>query len=306
MGGGGQQQTQNTKTEPWEAQQPYLREGFSEAERLYNQGPAEYYPGQTYTDMSAARQAALAGTSGLATGGNPLATNAANYASNTLGGQGDNPYAGILDSGISGMQQTANGAFLNNNPYLDDIYGASADKLKDEWSTNIMPGIASQFGQTNGAGTTMHSELVSRSGGELSDSLGQLRANIYGGNYQQERGRQTDAQQGLAGIGQGLYGTGVQERLNLAGQSGQLRDNQYGDFDKLGQVGEQYEGQQGKVLEDDMNRWNYLQGAPMAALQDFMSMITGNYGSTSTTSSRSKGSPLSSILGAGMTAASMF
>ena len=76
--------------------------------------------------------------------------------------------------------------------------------------------------------------------------------------------------------------------------------------DNLFEIGSAFEAQEGKVLEDDMNRWNYLQGAPMAALQDFMSMITGNYGSTSTSSSRQKGSPLNTILGAGMTAASMF
>jgi hypothetical protein len=304
--GGGSSQQQTSKTEPWSQQQPYLTKGFSEAENIYDQGPSEYFPGQTYTDMSPFRQAGLQGTAGIAQGGNPLVNNASNYAANTLGGQSDNPYSGILNSGVQGMQATAGGQFLNNNPFLDDVYNSAADKAVDEWSSTIMPGIASQFGNSGGAGTTMHSELASRAGGELSDSLAQLKSSIYGGNYQQERDRQTQAQSGLSNLGANLYGTGVNERLNLTSQAPGLREAQYGDAAKLQEVGSQYETQQGKEIEDQINRYNYNQNAPLAALQDYMAMITGNYGSTSTSRTSNSGNPLNSLLGAGVTAASMF
>lgn len=304
--GGGSQQTQTSKTEPWSVQQPYLEKGFSEAGQIYDQGPSEYFPGQTYTDMSPFRQAGLQGTANIAQSGNPLVNNASNYAANTLGGQGDNPYSDILNSGVQGMQATAGGQFLNNNPFLDDVYNSAADKAVDEWSTTIMPGIAAQFGNSGGAGTTMHSELAGRAGGELSDSLAQLKSSIYGGNYQQERDRQTQAQSGLSNLGANLYGTGVNERLNLTSQAPGLREAQYGDASKLQDVGKSFEEQQGKVLEDQINRYNYEQGAPLAALQDYMAMITGNYGSTSTSRTSSSGDPLSTVIGAGLTAASMF
>lgn len=306
MGGGGQQQTQTTKSEPWSAQQPYLKQGFSEADKLYEGGPQQFYPGQTYTDMSGFREAGLFGTAGQALGGNPLATNAANYASNTLGGNSDNPWASLMGPGAQGMMDTAQGQYLTNNPYLDDIYGSAADKATDEWSSTIMPGIASQFGKSGGAGTTMHSEMATRAGGELSDTLGQLKSSIYGNNYQQERDRQTQAQGNLSNLGANLYGTGVNERTNLANMSGQLRDNQFADYDRLGQVGEAFEGQQGKEIEDQINRWNFNQNAPYAALQDYMSMITGNYGSTSTTRGQGQsGSGLQTALGIGSIIAGM-
>jgi hypothetical protein len=307
MGGGGQSQNSTTKTEPWEGQQPYLTQGFEEADRIYQQGPQEYYPGQTYTNMSPFRQAGLFGAAGLAGQGNDVANNAAGYAANTLGGNSDNPWGGLLGTGASGMANTANGANLMGNPFLDQTYDQAAGKLTDNWSTNIMPGIAAQFGQSGGAGTTMHSELATRAGGELGDSLASLGNQIYGGNYQQERDRQVNAQGNLANLGANLYGTGVNERMNLANNAGAIRDAQFGDYDRLGDIGKSFEEQQGKVLEDDINRWNFMQNRDLANLQDYMAMVTGNYGSTSTSrTSGGGGSGLNSALGAAGLMASLF
>jgi hypothetical protein len=46
-GGGGTTQTVQ-KADPWVGQQPYLTDIFGEAQRLYRQGPMQFYPGQTY------------------------------------------------------------------------------------------------------------------------------------------------------------------------------------------------------------------------------------------------------------------
>ena len=47
MCGGGGTQVSTSTTEPWEEQIPYLTSGFKEAQRLYNRGAPEYYPGET-------------------------------------------------------------------------------------------------------------------------------------------------------------------------------------------------------------------------------------------------------------------
>jgi hypothetical protein len=49
MGGGGSQ-TQTTKSEPWEAQQPYLRDIYTQAQNQFNRGPLQFFPNQTYAD----------------------------------------------------------------------------------------------------------------------------------------------------------------------------------------------------------------------------------------------------------------
>lgn len=265
MGSSGQSQSSTTKTEPWSAQQPYLQHGFSEAERIYSQGPAQYYPGQTYTDMSAPTQAGLANQVATASDGNPLVSSAAGNVTNTISGQYLNP---------------------SSNPYLSGTFDAAADKLTENYSQNVLPGIAAQFGSQGAAGSTMHELAVGQSAGEYQDSLRGLASDIYGGNYQQERNRQ----------------------LQAAGMAPTLREAQYGDAQQLQKAGAAYEAQAGKVLEDDINRWNYTQNADQAALQDYMSMITGNYGSTSTSrsSASSGGSPVATALGAAATAASGF
>lgn len=306
-GGGGGNTTTKNVSEPWAEQKPYLQAGFEEAGKIYNQGPSQYYPGQTYSDMSDPTLAGLEKQTQLASGPNPLIGNASSYVNKTLTGQGDNPWDGILSSGVEGMQKTANGDMLTNNPYLDQVYGAASSKVKQDFSDKVIPGIAAGLGTSGMAGSTTGDLLGAQAGGELTDSLAGLAANIYGGNYQAERDRQTQAQQGLTSAGQGLYGTNVNERLAALGQAPGIREAQFGDAGKLQEAGKAYEGQSDKVREDDINRFNYGQNADTAALQDYLSMISGNYGSTSTSrTSGGGGSGLSTGLGAAASILSLF
>lgn len=47
MSGGSGSQTQTSKSEPWEAQSPYLKDIFQQAQNLT---PQQFYTGQTYAD----------------------------------------------------------------------------------------------------------------------------------------------------------------------------------------------------------------------------------------------------------------
>jgi len=49
-GGGGTNTVQ--KADPWVGQQPYLTDIYGESQRLYNQGPMQFFPGQTYASPS--------------------------------------------------------------------------------------------------------------------------------------------------------------------------------------------------------------------------------------------------------------
>ena len=49
-GGGGTNTVQ--KADPWVGQQPYLTDIYGEASRLYDQGPMQFFPGQTYASPS--------------------------------------------------------------------------------------------------------------------------------------------------------------------------------------------------------------------------------------------------------------
>lgn len=306
MGVGGGSQSSTTKSEPWSAQQPYLKQGFEEAQNIYEQGPAQYYPGQTYVDMSDPTKAGLESTVNTATAGSPITANASNYTANVLGGGSDNPYAALLNPGTSQLSKSAGGDFLTNNPYLDQTYNAAAGRVTDSFNNTVLPGIAAQFGMSGGAGDALHGLALSDAGGKLTNSLGDLAANIYGGAYENERGRQDQAASTLAGLGSNLYGTGVNERLSALGLSPTIRGAEYGDAGKLLEAGKGYEDQANKVLQDDISRFNYNQNADLASLQDYLALISGNYGATSTTRGSSSGSPISTALGGAATLASMF
>lgn len=303
MGSSKTKSTQVTDMGPWQPQQDYLKQGFSEAQSLYNDGPAAYYPGQTYTNMDPNTQAGLQAQIGIANDGNPVVNNAAGYVANTLGGYSDNPYAPLLTTGARGMAQTASGAYLNSNPYLDATYSSAANRLKTDFSESVMPELAAQFGSGGMAGSTAHELMAGKAGSGLMSSLSDLAANIYGSNYQSERDRQVAAQQGLTTAGTSLYGTGVGERVSAAQMAPDIRTAQYGDAAKLQEAGAAYTDQANKALEADINRWNYEQNKDQAALQDYMSMISGNYGQsgTTTTTSKTSGNPVATVLG-GVTA----
>ena len=49
-GGGGTNTVQ--KADPWVGQQPYLTDIYGESQRLYQQGPMQFFPGQTYASPS--------------------------------------------------------------------------------------------------------------------------------------------------------------------------------------------------------------------------------------------------------------
>lgn len=307
MSQGGGSQTTTQTSEPWSEQKPYLEKGFEEAGNIYDQGPAQYYPGQTYVDMSDPTQAGLQGQVNQAQAGAPTTGAATNYATSTLSGAGDNPYAPLLGAGASGMMDTASGAFLNNNPHLDTAFNQAAGRMGEQFSDVVMPNIAAQFGNAGGAGSELHKELAAKAGGQFGDSLAALGSNIYGGDYARERDRMTGAQHGLTSTGANLYGTGVGERMNLAGMAPQLDQAGYLPFDKMREAGKEYEGFGERVLEDDINRFNYGQNADLSSLQDYMSLISGNYGGTSVSrASGGGGSPLATGLGTAATLASMF
>lgn len=255
MGGGGQSQNSTTTTEPWKGQQPYLTKGFEEAGRLYKEGPAEYFPGSTFVPMSGQTQQGLWGTEYLAGQQGDINDNAAAYGQNVLKGNYLNPAT---------------------NPYLQQTYDAAAGRLNEDFSENTLPSIASMFGTSGGVGNSSLALAAGDAGGDLTRSKADLAANIYGNNFQQERGRQQD----------------------IAGMAGKLREGQYYDQNKLLETGKAYEDFGARQLEDSINRWNYQQNAPMAHLQDYLALISGNYGSTSTTRQSAKGgSPLATGLG---------
>lgn len=104
------------------------------------------------------------------------------------------------------FRDTAQGGFLNANPYLDATYDTAAQKVTDTFNKSVMPSINSTFSGAGRFGSNAQREAIGGATGKLGESLSGLANQIYGGNYQSERDRMLGATSGLAGVTQAGIG----------------------------------------------------------------------------------------------------
>lgn len=135
-----------------------------------------------------------------------------NYA-NALQGFGGNAFQTILD--------TASGANLHGNPYLDATYADAAKGVTEGFNNNVLPNIAAQFGGAGRTGGGLHHGAVGQAAGGLTDSLSQMANSMYGANYANERQNQLGAASGLMD----LFNTGSAESLQRLGLAGDMFGN---------------------------------------------------------------------------------
>lgn len=261
MAGGGKQsgtQTTTQKTEPWEGQQPYLKDVFSQAQQQYQSSNPSYYPGST-----------LAGQSAATLGGQQSALSAA--------GNGQ----GLINNATGVANATLRGDYLSpdSNPFLKATFDKAAGDVARVYQTATAPGTdatAIAAGRYNPAGALGFArESNART---LGDNLNNLATNIYGGNYQAERGRQ-DAAMSNAGT---LYSNTLmpsQTQMAVGGMQDQRAQD---------------------VLNENIQRFNYEQSLPSAKLAQYQQMIQGNYGGTSTTQTPIYSNPFGQVLGTGL------
>jgi hypothetical protein len=343
MAGSSGQQTTTTRSDPWSGQQPYLQDIMGQGQQLYNAGVgSEYFPGSTVVPFSPDTQAGMSGIRNTATQPAFGAEQGQGLLSQIMGG-GQQNRNDVLNSAASGemvnpvtqqlqgaagqnttagvdtLQQTASGGMLGSNPHLDAMFNRAAGKVAD--TTNAQFSLGGRYG--SGAHT-----------GALADSLGGLASNIYGQNYESERGRQLGAAGQLGAFQQGDLSRqgGLLSQLGAFGESGMNRRlgaasdiNSYGlaqgqqglgalgmlpglreygqsgarDLMGLGQI---QEGQGRAELQDLMDRWNFSQQNPWDQLGRYSGIVGGLGslgGSTTTTGPRAPSGGLMGALGGG-------
>src|SRR5262245_30508176 len=95
-------------SEPAKFIQPYLQDAARQSRELYNQGPRQYYPGNTVVPFAPQTEAALGLTEQRALQGSPVSNAAQGYATNVL-----------------------QGGYLGSNPHLDAMFNRSADAVQN-------------------------------------------------------------------------------------------------------------------------------------------------------------------------------
>jgi hypothetical protein len=249
-----QTSTQTSSIDP--ALLPYLTQGLERAQSLFLTGQQpEFFPGQTYVSPSAATTESIAQQEAIARQQSPVLQQAQQAFQSSLGGIG----------------QTAQGGFLNANPYQAQMMQAATRPLEQAFSQQVLPGISSLFSKSGRLGSGAMERALKTATEGYGRALGDITSNIAGTQYQQERGLMQQAQLGQAAL--------AQAAPSIYGQ-------QFLPAQALGQVGAQQEAVAGLPLQEQMARFQFGQQLPYQQLQGYLSSVygspMGSYGTQTT------------------------
>lgn len=135
----------------------------------------------------------------------PLVSGLINYTKQNWQGQG----TPLLQPAQDEYLKTIQGGYLSPeaNPWLKATYGQAAKDVTDAYTSAVQPRTDAMFnGPGSLAGNSAYAEMVARNQYGLGQNLQNLATNIYGGNYQQERGRQFGAASTAPGFTSQQYG----------------------------------------------------------------------------------------------------
>ena len=200
-GGGGprpQYVTQTTSSAPWDKQQPYLEQGFEEAQNLYESDTPEYYEGATVAPFSTQTQTALDLQAKRAEMGSPLLNTAQDQLSNTMAGN-----------------------YLNNNPYLQSAIDAASSGITRNYQEAIRPGIDSTFERAGRYGSNAYQTMQDQAQDTLAKNLGNVASQLSYADYGRERQLQDQAMQLAPAFAQADY-----DDIKQLGDVGSIYDAQ--------------------------------------------------------------------------------
>lgn len=156
-----------TRTAPAPFAEPFLQYGMSEALRQYQQGPYQYYPGETVVGFAPQTEQALRMQEQMALAGTPVGTAAQQYATDVLGG-----------------------TFLGGSPMLSEAINRALDPVQAR--------TTSALAQRGRLGSGAAADVMTR-------VLGDVAADIAYRDYGAERGRQQDVLRMAPALQQASY-----------------------------------------------------------------------------------------------------
>ena len=165
---------------------------------------------------------------------------------------GQQSYAeGALTRGLSGEVD-----LKKFNPMMD----ALSNQMKSQLTGSVLPGIRQSLVEYQPGGSTrgdlVQSQAISAANKQMLDKA----AEMYGGAYQ-----------------------GAQDRaIQWGSQYPSIMNAPLSTYGALGGIGEQQRGMQQEAINRDMARYQYEATKPQTQLANYMSMISGDYGGTTT------------------------
>ena len=182
----------------------------------------------------------------------------------SLQGTTNRALAGSPVGGAANAQATniLSGNYLDasRNPYLQGAIGAATKPMIDSYTQSVRPSMERMFamGGRNGSGAEF--DAMNRSDTNFMNTLGGVGMNMANQNYN----------------------TGQDMMSRALALSPSLQQADYTDPGMLSQVGAARQGQAQANLNQQVGNYNYLQNEPTMRAQQYMPLVQGNYGGTST------------------------
>ena len=171
----------------------------------------------------------------------------------------------LVSAAQSNALGTAQGDYLSSgNPYLQDMFGSIANA--------VTPRVTGSFEGAGRYGSGAYANA-------LTDALANNAGNLAYQNYNNERGNMMQAD----------------------AQAPTLANQDYTDIGQLASVGDARQQLAQQNINAAVDRYNYNQNLPYNTLANYMKMIQGNYGSSSTQTTQNYANPVAGALGLGTT-----
>lgn len=327
------------KSDPWEAQQPFLKQGLSEASRLYGGGVGG---GAPEYDRVGYQKALDAYNASGGAGATQNADGSVSYGGQTLWPSGGNYFTpdGKNMGTLAELNKKATGAMPTLDQFKIPGTGGGTNSLL---APEYYPGktIANQSDEYLTAQEMAKQRAIE--GSPITNSAKGYLTDVLSGDYLSPDSnpffgktvdRALDKVQGRVNSafgGAGRFGGGMNQQIlaeelgNTANQmysdnynrertamdrgllfAPQLANQDYYDIGQLQTVGAQKEGRAQDLINQDIAKYNYEAQLPFNALSNYNQLISGNYGGTQTSTSPYYQNNTAGLLGAGLGVASMF
>lgn len=231
MGGvGGDRSKSSSSSSVPGFQKKYLTDLYARAKTEVANNPVEQYGGQRIASQDPATLGYEQNALDYANAGNAGLNQAGQYNSDVLSGQ-------YLDPA--------------SNPYLRSTYDLASRAVTDNYRDAVLPQLNSRFALAGQSTSGNFAGAYGRANQALGTSLSDLGTQIYGGNYQAERGRQESARSFAP-----VLAADQMDRLDL--QRG---------------VGEQRQQYQQSLLDDLIDRFDFQQNEPAQRLSRYANLL---------------------------------
>lgn len=172
----------------------------------------------------------------------------------------------------------------NSNPGFRGALDAAIRPLRETFNDSVMPGIDSSFSSAGRYGSGLQGEAYRDANTDLFRSIGDVTSGMVMQNYGNERNNMMSA-------------------IPMAGG---LAANDYKDISMLGLAGEGIDGYNQRLIDAERERYDYNANKDMGWLQNYIGMLGGVPGPTTTTRTQiPAANPFTTALGIGLQGASM-